>query len=279
MGAAQTALGPVLAVSSVDASAGSRAASARALRLVGSECAAALLHPDLLVTYTEFHRLTGMLGRSTWEYFTKIMMLSNEPDHDRLRQFARGPYSARRVAELRARAQQIADHWAQRLGDLSSNGQVDLVAEYAFRVPMAVTGNLLGIPLPTGWHPRSDHRLRHRLRTDPGPRRAPARRRRHGSADRLPRRPAPRTSAPPCRRSDQPNGRRPGCSSMWRFPPSCATTRPCPSRRHRSIAINSSNAASATSKSCCAENVPSISVVTTHPPRRSRWTRNPSGWR
>ncbi|MGI8312727.1 cytochrome P450 [Saccharopolyspora hattusasensis] len=110
------------------------------------ECCAALREPDLLVTDAAVHQSTGMLEHSSWQCFTKIMMFSNEPDHDRLRRFAREAYSARRVATLRPMAERSCARLLARLSELDTGGPVDLVSEFTFRLPMAVTGELLGIP-------------------------------------------------------------------------------------------------------------------------------------
>ncbi|MEV8379147.1 cytochrome P450 [Kribbella sp. NPDC056861] len=108
------------------------------------ECAAALRDQRLLVTDAAVHTRTGMLEHSSWQCFTKIMMFSNEPDHERLRRFSRAAYSTKSVDALKPRVERIA---ADLVGRLDPSGPVDLVGEYTFRLPITVTAELLGIPI------------------------------------------------------------------------------------------------------------------------------------
>ncbi|MGI5459788.1 cytochrome P450 [Streptomyces sp. CA-249302] len=110
------------------------------------EVCTALRDPRFLVTDADVHRTTGMNEHSSWQCFTKIMMFSNSPDHERMRRFAGWAYSPREVTERRQLAAKWAEHWATRLAELDEGGPVDLVENFAVRVPISVTGELLGIP-------------------------------------------------------------------------------------------------------------------------------------
>ncbi|SES48303.1 Cytochrome P450 [Streptomyces sp. yr375] len=110
------------------------------------EICTALRDPRFLVTDAAVHRSTGMIDHSSWQCFTKIMMFSNSPDHERMRRFSGWAYSPRQVAERRDLAVKAAERWTDRLAALDDGGPLDLVEAFATRVPMTVTGELLGIP-------------------------------------------------------------------------------------------------------------------------------------
>ncbi|MEU1799566.1 cytochrome P450 [Streptomyces sp. NPDC019937] len=110
------------------------------------EICTALRDPRFLVTDAEVHTATGMIDHSSWQCFTKIMMFSNSPDHERMRRFSRWAYSPGQVAERRHLAVKAAERWTARLADLEDGGPLDLVEAFATRVPISVTGEMLGIP-------------------------------------------------------------------------------------------------------------------------------------
>ncbi|MEU9450808.1 cytochrome P450 [Streptomyces sp. NPDC048277] len=110
------------------------------------EVCTALRDPRFLVTDADVHRATGMIDHSSWQCFTKIMMFSNSPDHERMRRFAGWAYAPREVAGRRRLAAKWAERWADRLAALDDGGPLDLVETFAVRVPISVTGELLGIP-------------------------------------------------------------------------------------------------------------------------------------
>ncbi|MEU1184206.1 cytochrome P450 [Streptomyces sp. NPDC005820] len=120
------------------------------------EICTALRDSRFLVTDAAVHRTTGMNEHSSWQCFTKIMMFSNSPDHERMRRFAGWAYAPRQVAERRLLAIRAAERWTSHLATLAGGGDggdeggdggpVDLVEAFATRVPITVTGELLGIP-------------------------------------------------------------------------------------------------------------------------------------
>jgi cytochrome P450 len=110
------------------------------------EISSALRDPRFLVTDAAVHQATGMIDHSSWRCFTKLMMFSNPPDHERLRRFSRWAYSARRLTEQRRVATEVTERLTARLAALDDGGPIDLVEAFSFRVPMNVTGQLLGIP-------------------------------------------------------------------------------------------------------------------------------------
>jgi cytochrome P450 len=73
------------------------------------------------------------------------MLSTNPPDHTRLRRLVNAAFTRRRVDGLAPRIQQIADELLDRLAEHGS-GPVDLVAEYAYPLPITVICELLGVP-------------------------------------------------------------------------------------------------------------------------------------
>ncbi|SDI32960.1 cytochrome P450 family protein [Nonomuraea jiangxiensis] len=73
------------------------------------------------------------------------MLNSDPPDHTRLRKLVNKAFTARTVARLRPRIEQITDGL---LDDMAGAGTVDLVESFAFPLPIAVICELLGVPAP-----------------------------------------------------------------------------------------------------------------------------------
>jgi cytochrome P450 len=71
------------------------------------------------------------------------MLNSDPPDHTRLRKLVNKAFTARTVAGLRPRIEQITDGL---LDEMAAAGSVDLVESFAFPLPIAVICDLLGIP-------------------------------------------------------------------------------------------------------------------------------------
>ena len=71
------------------------------------------------------------------------MLQLDPPDHGRLRSLVVRAFTARRVEDMRPRIQQIAD---EIIGGLESQGRADLIADFAFRLPVTVICDMLGIP-------------------------------------------------------------------------------------------------------------------------------------
>ncbi|SHK48431.1 hypothetical protein SAMN05421803_12133 [Nocardiopsis flavescens] len=74
---------------------------------------------------------------------TNMLALDGAP-HRRLRRLTAGPFSARRVERLRPRIERITERALDRL-EARASEPLDLKAEFAFRVPMAVIGELYGV--------------------------------------------------------------------------------------------------------------------------------------
>jgi len=71
------------------------------------------------------------------------MLNLDAPDHTRLRALVNKAFTARMVEGLRGRVQAIAD---QLLDQVQARGEMDLIDEYAFPLPIVVISEMLGIP-------------------------------------------------------------------------------------------------------------------------------------
>ncbi len=77
-------------------------------------------------------------------FFTaKSMLRVDEPDHRRLRLLVSKAFTPRYIAGLRPRVQEIAD---ELLDGVQDQGQMELVGDYAFRLPINVISEMLGVP-------------------------------------------------------------------------------------------------------------------------------------
>ncbi len=93
--------------------------------------------------------------RSTRRYGPKIMeepifrsmshwMLQQDPpDHTRLRGLVVKAFTARRMEDMRPRIQQVVD---QTLDRVIPQGKMDLIEDFAFRLPVTIICDMLGIP-------------------------------------------------------------------------------------------------------------------------------------
>ena len=77
------------------------------------------------------------------------MLQQDPPDHTRLRGLVVKAFTARRVEDMRPRIQQIVDETLDRI---APQGHMDLIEDFAFRLPVTIICDMLGIP--------EDHRER-----------------------------------------------------------------------------------------------------------------------
>jgi cytochrome P450 len=73
----------------------------------------------------------------------RSMLRANPPDHTRLRRLVSKVFTARRVAELRPRIQDITDRL---LDAVIPAGRADLIEDFALPLPVTVISELLGVP-------------------------------------------------------------------------------------------------------------------------------------
>ncbi len=84
-----------------------------------------------------------ILEEPVYRSMSHWMLQLDPPDHGRLRGLVVRAFTARRVEEMRPRIQQIVDKIIDRL---EPHGRMDLIADFAFRLPVTVICDMLGIP-------------------------------------------------------------------------------------------------------------------------------------
>ena len=81
--------------------------------------------------------------RSSTSSFSRMMLMADPPDHSRLRTRVSRSFTPRRVQGLRPRVDALASGF---LDEYEAVGGGDFMEAVAFRLPVAVIGELLGIP-------------------------------------------------------------------------------------------------------------------------------------
>ena len=76
--------------------------------------------------------------------FALTMLQQDPPDHTRLRGLVVKAFTARRVEDMRPRIQQIVD---ENLDRIIPQGKMDLIEDFAYRLPVTVICDMLGIPV------------------------------------------------------------------------------------------------------------------------------------
>jgi len=71
------------------------------------------------------------------------MLQQDPPDHTRLRGLVVKAFTARRVEDMRPRIQHIVD---ETLDAIAGQGHMDLIEDFAFRLPVTIICDMLGIP-------------------------------------------------------------------------------------------------------------------------------------
>ncbi|MET4386542.1 cytochrome P450 [Bradyrhizobium sp. F1.4.3] len=71
------------------------------------------------------------------------MLQADPPDHTRLRGLVVKAFTARRVEDMRPRIQEIVD---QAINAVIDHGHMDLIEDFAFRLPVTIICDMLGIP-------------------------------------------------------------------------------------------------------------------------------------
>jgi cytochrome P450 len=104
-----------------------------------AEARAALADPRLSKHVPGWHPEPG----SIFAALDLHMLNSDPPDHARLRKLVTKAFTARRVERLRPR---IAAITAGLLEDMSGRAELDLLASFAFPLPITVICELLGVP-------------------------------------------------------------------------------------------------------------------------------------
>lgn len=82
-------------------------------------------------------------GGESLQLLSQHMLSSDPPDHTRLRKLVSKAFTLRVVEQMRPRIQQIAD---ELLDAVQGQGEMELIGDFAFPLPITVISELLGIP-------------------------------------------------------------------------------------------------------------------------------------
>ncbi|KND35163.1 cytochrome P450 family protein [Streptomyces acidiscabies] len=85
---------------------------------------------------------TGIPGERKAELMTHLLNI-DPPDHTRLRRLVSKAFTPRRVAEFAPRVQELTDQLIDRF---AAKGEVDLIHDFAFPLPIYAICDLLGVP-------------------------------------------------------------------------------------------------------------------------------------
>jgi cytochrome P450 len=93
------------------------------------------------VVYPDWRSHSSLRG------FADSMLYRNAPDHDRLRGMVSSDFTLRRVVGLRHLIQEMTDKLLDGMARTGSGGSpVDLISDFAARLPIAVISRILGFP-------------------------------------------------------------------------------------------------------------------------------------
>jgi cytochrome P450 len=106
------------------------------------EVMSGLTHPELS-NNARLADLPGESGEPDDNLLNYSLLVTDPPDHTRLRKSVSQVFTARRITSLRPRIQRITDAL---LDALAPVGHADLMAQFAIPLPITVICELLGIP-------------------------------------------------------------------------------------------------------------------------------------
>src|SRR5713101_4552998 len=84
-----------------------------------------------------------IMEQPVFRSLSHMMLQQDPPDHTRLRGLVVKAFTARRVEDMRPRIQQIVDETLDRV---IPQGKMDLIEDFAFRLPVTIICDMLGIP-------------------------------------------------------------------------------------------------------------------------------------
>jgi hypothetical protein len=119
------------------------------LLVTGHEEARTILcDPRFKSGFSEEELVTGERGwrqrsPTTFEFFRRSLIGQNPPDHTRLRGLVSRAFTPRVVEALRPRVEAIVE---KLLDAAAERGAIDLVADFAYPLPVTVIAELLGLP-------------------------------------------------------------------------------------------------------------------------------------
>ncbi len=85
----------------------------------------------------------NVMDEPVFRNFALTMLQQDPPDHTRLRGLVVKAFTARRVEDMRPRIQQVVD---ENLDRIVPQGKMDLIEDFAYRLPVTIICDMLGIP-------------------------------------------------------------------------------------------------------------------------------------
>ncbi len=114
------------------------------------DCKAVLAHHAFGKDDNQVRRAAGVLGQELPDVDvsdrSRPMLFLNPPDHTRIRGLVSRAFTPRRIEALRGRITELLADTLDQVGD----GEVELLDRLAFPFPVAVIGELVGVP-PEDW--------------------------------------------------------------------------------------------------------------------------------
>jgi cytochrome P450 len=101
-------------------------------------------HSKLHEIYLEQQRADGRIDESVYEGFSSMLFM-DPPDHTRLRGLVQKAFTPKMVEQIRPRAQQLTDELLD--GATQRGREFDLVADFAYPLPVTIICELLGVPV------------------------------------------------------------------------------------------------------------------------------------
>ncbi len=101
-------------------------------------------HDRFSVEHSKYRKPNSDTGPGPVERgMENIMLFKDPPDHTRLRTLVNKAFTPRVVERLRARIQEIVD---ELLDDAEQRGEMDVIADFAYPLPVRVIAEMLGVP-------------------------------------------------------------------------------------------------------------------------------------
>lgn len=101
-------------------------------------------HDRFSVEHSKYRKPNSDTGPGPVERgMENIMLFKDPPDHTRLRTLVNKAFTPRVVESLRARIKEIVD---ELLDDAEQRGEMDVIADFAYPLPVRVIAEMLGVP-------------------------------------------------------------------------------------------------------------------------------------
>ena len=86
----------------------------------------------------------GIMEEPAFRSASRMMLVLDPPDHTRLRGLVNKAFTTARIEALRTRIQELADAL---IDEVESHGEMDIMADFAHKLPVQVICDMLGIPV------------------------------------------------------------------------------------------------------------------------------------